>query len=99
MTIVFITIITFLIYSYILINNQNKKIRSLESILDYYRWHSALFEEPPHSGKYLLQIGDNKENITVSRYDIKKRMWDFSNQDEIVAWCRLPNYLYPKKEF
>ena len=99
MTIIFITIITFLIYSYILINNQNKKIRSLESILDYYRWHSVLFEEPPHSGKYLLQIGDDKENITVSRYDIKKRMWDFSNQEEIVAWCRLPNYLYPKKEF
>ena len=67
MTIIFITIITFLIYSYILINNQNKKIRSLESILDYYKWHSALFEEPPHSVKYLLQIGDNKENIKKKR--------------------------------
>lgn len=99
MTTIFITIISFLIYSYVLINNQNKKIRSFESILDYYRWHSALFEEPPHSGKYLLQTGDSKENITVSRYDMKKRMWDFSNQDEIVAWCRLPNYLYPQKEF
>lgn len=99
MKIIFITIITFLIYSCILINNQNKKIKNFESILDYYKWHSVLFEEPPHSGKYLLQIDDNKENIIVSRYNIRKRIWDFSNQEKIVAWCRLPNYLYPKKEF
>lgn len=99
MIIIFTIIIIFLIYSYFIINNQNKRIKSLESVLDYYKWHSALFEEPPHSGKYLLQTGDNKENITVSKYNIKKKMWDFQNQEEIVAWCRLPNYLYPKKEF
>ena len=90
--------IILILFTFILIN-KDKKIKNLESILNYYKWHDALFDEPPHSGKYLIQIDDNKENIVVSRFDMRKKLWDFSNKEKIIAWCRLPNYLYPKKEF
>ena len=86
-----------LIISLLIINNQNRKIENLESILYYYRWHGA-FDYPRSTGWYLVQTDDNKKKIKVLFYDVEKNSWDYFEKSKIISWCHLPNYLYPQKE-
>lgn len=82
----------------VIIYNNYKKIKHYESIMEYYKWRSCVFQSPLHSGKYLLQysIKDNDEHqIVVTHYNARKKEWVLSDDLMPVAWCHLPNYLYP----
>lgn len=95
--IIFLIIFLNVLIFFIIINNQRKKIKHLESILFYYKWHDALFEEPTCTGNYLTQTKNKENKISINKYDIEKRMWVSIDEKNIVAWCRLPNFLYPEK--
>ena len=80
----------------IIVRYQHKNIIHFKSILQYYKWHDYLIKIPEHSGKYLVQTNDENDKIKVSFYNMRKKQWDLSNEINVVAWCHLPNYLYPK---
>ena len=54
-----IIVILFIISCLYIINNKNNQIKHYQSVLSYYQWHNVLFDEPEHSGKYLIQINNN----------------------------------------
>lgn len=76
--------------------HEQRKRQSLESILYYYRWHESLFDCPHNSGWYLVQTDDNEKQIKVLFYNIEENQWNYSGKAKIIAWCHLPNYLYPQ---
>ena len=75
---------------------QYKNIIHFKSILQYYRWHDCLTDTPKHNGKYLVQTNDENNKIKVLFYNTGNQQWDLSNEINVIAWCHLPNYLYPK---
>lgn len=93
-----ITIILLFLTIYLLIDASKEyhERKYLESILNYYKWHNILFDIPPHSGWYLVQTNDNKQRIKVLYYSMKKECWEYPDKNMLVAYCRLPNYLYPQ---
>lgn len=93
LNIIYLLIIFILI---IIIHYQYKTILYFKSILQYYKWHDCLTDAPKHSGKYLVQTNNEKDKIKVSFYNMGKKQWDLSNEINVVAWCHLPNYLYPE---
>lgn len=78
------------------IRYQHKNIIHFKSILQYYRWHDCLTDAPKHNGKYLVQTNDENNKIKVLFYNTGNQQWNLSNEINVVAWCHLPNYLYPK---
>ena len=86
----------------IIIYSDYKKLKHYESIEEYYGWKDCVESPPPHSGKYLLQYGikENDEKqiiiIQVIYYNARKKEWlTIPDNCSNIAWCHLPNYLYP----
>lgn len=80
----------------IIMHNDYKKIKHYKSIEEYYKWKNCMFDEPPHSGKYLL-VQDTMENndedqIIVTHYNARKKEWILPNNASPVAWCHLPKF-------
>lgn len=95
----FICVLTIIVL-FIIIYNDYKKISHYESIEKYYKWRNCILK-PPHSGKYLLQYTteeDDEYQVIVTHYNARTEQWILPNNTLPVAWCHLPNYLYPDKK-
>ena len=87
-----VILIVLFIYKILSFNKDNKE---LNSILDYYRWHNALFEPPTSDGKFLIQTDDKNDKIKISFYSHEYETWNLPQNINVIAWCHLPNHLYP----
>ena len=79
----------------IIMLHEQRKRQNLESIFYYYRWHNALFDCPYNNTWYLAQTNDKEQKIKVLFYNSEENQWNYFG--EVIAWCHLPNYLYPKQ--
>ena len=86
---------------FLILYDKNKYIKELESLLEYYRWHDAIYDLPINETWYLTQTNENNPKIKVLFYCTKQKQWYEDNlyqirNEGVVAWCHLPNYLYHK---
>ena len=97
---IFIFIFAILI---LVIIDKNAQISSFESVMKYYEWHEAIFNPPKNNCWCLIQTGDNTcQKMRVSFYNIEKYQWYrdkrcIYEENNVVAWCHLPNHLYPER--
>lgn len=100
--IIFVLIIICLFFiSIIVIDDKNKQIKELESIIEYYKWHDGIYDLPKNSAWYLAQTENKDKKIKVLFYDTERQQWcknqfSWAYTEYVIAWCHLPNHLFHK---